>query len=80
MDTKLADALANRLYVARVAEREAAHPTSDLRLGPSIPQAGEPVGESPSLTDLDHLQTIGDTFWPVNYGRQMKPEIHRAMA
>jgi hypothetical protein len=55
MDTKLADALANRLYVARIAERQAAHPTGDLRPGPSIPQAGEPLGESPSLADFDHL-------------------------
>ena len=36
MDTKLADALANRLYVARIAECEAAQPS-----GPSVPQTGK---------------------------------------
>jgi hypothetical protein len=54
MDTKFADALADRLYVARIAERQASHPASDLRLGPSVPQAGKPLGESPSLADFDH--------------------------
>ena len=55
MDTKLADAFTNRLYVAGIAEREAAHPTSDFCLGPGIPQTGEPFGESPGLADFDHL-------------------------
>jgi hypothetical protein len=41
MDTKLADALANRLYVARIAECEAAQPSGDLSLGPSVPQTGK---------------------------------------
>jgi hypothetical protein len=55
MDTKLADAFAYWLYVAGIAERQAAHSASYLRLGPSVPQAGEPLGESPSLADFDHL-------------------------
>ena len=55
MNTTLANAFANRLYVAGIAERQAALPTSDLRFGPSILQAGEPLGKSPSLADLDHL-------------------------
>jgi len=55
MDTKLADAFANRLYVAGITEREAAHPTSDFRLGPSIPEAGEPRREGARLAKSGHL-------------------------
>jgi hypothetical protein len=55
MDTKLADALAYRFHVTRIAEREAAHPTSDLSFGPSAPHAGEPLRESPSFAHFDHL-------------------------
>jgi hypothetical protein len=55
MDTKLADALAHRLYVAGIAQRQAAQPTRDLRLGPGITQAGEPLGKGSRLADFDHL-------------------------
>jgi hypothetical protein len=55
MDTKLADTLAHRLYVARIAERQAAQPTGDLCLGPRIPLAGKPIGENPSFADFHHL-------------------------
>src|SRR6516164_6340403 len=55
MDAKLADTFANRLYVAGIAERQAAHPTGNFRPGPSIPQAGEPLREDPGLADLDHV-------------------------
>src|ERR1700722_11836977 len=41
VDTKFADALADRFYVARIAERQATHPTGDFRLGPSVPQTGD---------------------------------------
>ena len=54
MDTKLADAITNWLYVAGIAERETAHPTSDLRFGSSMSQAREPLGKSPRLADFDH--------------------------
>jgi hypothetical protein len=47
--------LTDRLYVARIAERQAAHPTCDFRLRPRIPRAGEPIGESPNLENFDHV-------------------------
>jgi hypothetical protein len=55
MDTKFADALADRLYVAWIAEREAAHPTRNFRLSSNVPKAGKPLGKSRGFADFDHL-------------------------
>jgi hypothetical protein len=60
MDAKLADARVQQLDVAGVAKRQAAHPAGDLRLGPRVAHAGEPVGERGGLTDFDHVSTMGD--------------------
>jgi hypothetical protein len=55
MDTKLADTLADRFDVTRIAERQAADPTGDLGLGANIPQVREPFGEGLGLANFDHL-------------------------
>ncbi|HEX3664746.1 MAG TPA: hypothetical protein VHU23_05915 [Rhizomicrobium sp.] len=65
MIPKLAHALANPLYVPRIAKRQAARLTGDLCLGPESHS-----GKHCCLTDFEHLSTIGDKYWRVKYGSQ----------
>jgi len=61
---KLGNALANRLDVASVPERQPTDTDVDARLRRSIPKRSEPLGVQVGLTNLEHAHTVSHGIRP----------------
>jgi len=55
VDAHLADAVAHRSDVSRIAERQAIDPRDNLRFGPEITQISQPIREFVGSPDRGHL-------------------------
>jgi hypothetical protein len=58
IDTQLADAFSDGLYVSEVAQREAADANLDASPSLFVAELAQPIREEVGLADLDHALTI----------------------